>query len=555
MKKMHRIVAASIGGLLMLAGPATPAAAAGALPQQPSELLLVGDSVTAGIYFLSLSDTSIRQSWAGQLMRRLGIAPERGRFEKPYPINHLGLARLGFTVGGLAYPWEALRVLLPASPRFAAGDERVVMAVPGQMLREVIGQSSKNRGDNSSGWTFGEILLPEGLSVVETVEQWQKRPRWVVLFIGANDLLASFGIVGNARSPSPGEFRRDYARLVERLRGVMPGDVGADHFLVLTLPDVTALPLLQPLPEGADDGHGRPYPAGSVASAFLVPFRSHFEADEVWTPGELEAVRRLVRGYNDAIRGVAEGKGLTVVDLTALLGRLGDNPSFATATSPYFSPDLHHPSCRTHGVIAGAVLDAMAGVAGVGAPPAAETRETPLPHNGDFSPVERARVNAMVRLGLQGLRQGPLPPKPTYRFSLDVGGQGGNRRSGRGALSIMAGVESTPSPVSTRWLSRGGFHVRLSPLVLERNGGGVDGFPKTSLEARAGIAIERIGGWHWMRFGSGVLYAAEGGFGWYTRGEWRLLYGEVSSRDGDPDRIEGGLRLGWFIGRPGRNGN
>ena len=36
------------------------AIAGDSLPREPSQLLLVGDSITAGIYFLSLDETSIR---------------------------------------------------------------------------------------------------------------------------------------------------------------------------------------------------------------------------------------------------------------------------------------------------------------------------------------------------------------------------------------------------------------------------------------------------------------------------------------------------------------
>jgi lysophospholipase L1-like esterase len=554
MKPTRPIVTACLGLLLLVAVPATPGVAGESLPNESRELLLVGDSVTAGIYFLSITNTSAAQAWAGQLMQRLGIESDRGHFEEPFPINHLGLARLGFTVGGLAYPWEALSTLLPRCSKFTAGDERVVMAVPGQMVWEVLEQSSKNKGKNSSGWTFAELLLPEGLSAMETIEQWSKKPRWVVLFIGANDLLASFGIVGDAEPPSPDVFRQNYRRLAVRLRGVMRDDAPPVHLLVLTLPDVTRLPMLQPVAKSAHDGSGNRFPAGSVASAFLIPFRNHFEPEEVWTPAELELIRQRVTHYNAAIRTVAADMGLTVVDVNTLMAELAEDPAFATRNSPYFSPDLHHPSFRTHGVIADAVCDAMAEVAGVECPPPAVSTETPLPHNGDFSSEERARVDAMVHLGLQGMKGGPLPPRPTYRLSVDVGGQAFEHAGAGAALALMIGIESTPSPISRRWLSRGGFHLRASPLSLDDDGD-VEGFPENSLEARAGIAIEPIGGWHWTRLGAGVLWAVEGGFGGYLRGEWRFFYAEASIRDRNQDRIEAGLRWGWLRGRPGRNGN
>ncbi len=91
-------------------------------------------------------------------------------------------------------------------------------------------------------------------------------------------------------------------------------------------------------------------------------------------------------------------------------------------------------------------------------------------------------------------------------------------------------------------------------MVIDHSSGDAESFPKTSLEIRAGIALERIGSWHWTRFGSGLLYALEDGFGGYLRGEWRPLYTEVEYT-GEGWRVEAGLRTGWLFARPGRNGN
>ncbi len=474
-------------------------------------------------------------------MHRLGFAPASKRFPSFHPINHLGLTRLGFSFAGLAYPWEAIPALLPQGPRFDADDERVILAIPGQMAHEQIEQSSKNKGKRSSGWTFANLLLPRGLSAVETAEQWDKHPRWVVLFIGANDLLASFGIIGKAKPPTPEAFAAAYKPLAKRLRGLMPKDTPAAQLILLTLPDVSGLPLMQPVPEGADDGKGNPYPAGSKVSAFLLPFRTHFEPEEVWEPGELREIQDRVAAYNRVIEAVAADYEASVVDMMDLFSQLSRDPAFASPHSPYFSPDLHHPSYRTHSMIARDVLTTMAQVAGepVPAPPA--TSLTPLPHNGDVSKEERARVDAMVHLGLQGLRTGPLPPRPTFRLEADAGVRVNRHGDELGTVSLMIAMESTATPVSARWLSRGALQVRVSPVELRGvESGDSEAFPKASLDARAGVAFERIGMWNWTRIGAGALYAAEGGLGWYTRGEWRILFAEVSSRDWEPDRFEAG---------------
>ncbi len=542
--------------LALVVGPATVARGASALPRDPSQLLLIGDSVTAGIYFLSLDETSMRQAWAGQLVRRLGFAAPAAPYPFTYPINHLGLAQMGFTVGGTAYLWEARRCFRRGGPCFTADDERTVLAVPGQTLHDVLAQSSRTRKENrnSSGWTFANILLPKNLSVVQTVEQWEKRPEWVVLFIGNNDLLAAFGMVGKAKPPTPAVFAADYQELVTRLRARMPEGTAANQFIVVTLPDVTRLPFLQPLPANADNGNGGHYPDGSMGSAFLVPFRRHFQDDEVFTPDELAQVRELANGYNAAIRDIATEHGFSVVDMQALLDRFAQDLAFATPASPYFSPDLHHPSFRTHAAIADEVLAVMSSLAGEAAPPLVSD-DTPLPHSGDFSGKYRGRVATLMHLALLGLETGPLPPAPTWRIAVETAGQLGDERIGDATVSLLAGVELPPCPVGTYPLVRLGASVRATAIALRSSE--TEFFPQRSLEARIGLGRERIAAWTWNRFELGGLLTLDNEWdaGLYARGEWRWLYAEAAGRGWWFDRIEAGVRFGAQPGRPGRNGD
>jgi hypothetical protein len=123
--------------------------AGASLPRDPSQLLLIGDSVTAGVYFLSLDETSIRQSWSGQLLGRLGIDPPRAPYPQAYPINHLGLAQRSLAGSGLTYLWDARHALTSSGPRYQADEERVVMAVPAQTVHEVLTQSSLTKMENA----------------------------------------------------------------------------------------------------------------------------------------------------------------------------------------------------------------------------------------------------------------------------------------------------------------------------------------------------------------------------------------------------------------------
>jgi lysophospholipase L1-like esterase len=535
-----------------------PDTSAAQLPRDPTDVLLVGDSVAAGMYFLQLDQQSVSESWTGQLLLRFGMDVPLAPYSHSYPIDHLTLARDGFGPLRWAYAWKARRALYPGKPQVDVNNERVVMAIPGQTVGEVLEQSSRTGdwNDHSAGWIFASIMLPKGLSAIETIEHWQKRPRWVVVFIGANDLLASFGMVGTASSPDPVTFRTQYATLVDRLRARMPRETSAKQLLVATLPDVTALPFLQDLPPSADNGDGDGYPAGSKASAFLIPYRSHFQNDEVWTPDELETIRQRARDYNAAIADIARERGFTVIDMAAVAAQMSTDSTYAAVGSPYFSPDLEHPSYRAHRIMANKVIETMASIAGTAVPDPLAPPETPLPSAGELS-NQRARVNAFMHLAVQGLQVGPLPRKFTARFSLEAGAQGGAERVGDAVAVAMVGLEGLPVPVSTHAVVRICAHARTTLAAVDAPGGDMDWFPARGLEGRLGLGFERIGAWNWGRFEWGGLITPDDSvdFGLYVRQEWRMLYVETASRGWLFDRIEAGVRIGDLWRRPGRNGN
>ncbi len=534
-----------------------PTSARSQLPGDPSELLLIGDSVAAGMYFLQLEQASVEQCWTGQVLRRLGMEVPKAPYDHPYPIDHLKLAREGFGALRLSYAWEARRALYPGKPQYDVAEERVVLAIPGQTVGELLTQSSKTKQLNktSAGWVFGSIMLPKDRSAIETVEQWRKRSQWIVVFIGANDLLASYGIVGRATPPDAETFRAQYEELVDRLRGTMAPGAPPAQLMVPTLPDVTALPFLQEIAASVDDGDGNAFPSGTKASTFLIPYRKHLEPAEAWTPEELADVRARANAYNDAIIEIAQERGLTVIDMAAITAGTAEDFAYSKTDSPYFSPDLHHPTVQGHGVIADAVLEAMAAVAGEEVPPALAAPPEPLP-SARHLPGPESRVTALMHLAMQGLQIGPLPSKLTTRFALEAGAQGGEERIGDAVASGMAGIEALPVPITTRHLMRFCGQVRLTFAAFYSSDDDVEFFPRPGLEARLGLGVERIGAWGWGRFELGGLMAPDDAvdFGLYARQEWRMLYVEAASRGWD-FHVEGGIRIGGFTGRPGRNGN
>jgi hypothetical protein len=244
----------------------------------------------------------------------------------------------------------------------------------------------------------------------------------------------------------------------------------------------------------------------------------------------------------------------TTIDMEQLFEELLEDPRFEDMKSPYFSPDLHHPSHRTHTAIAQRVWQTMRDISDVPLPDHPVTFD-PLPTNADYDAEEMERVVALTRLALLGLSAGPLPPDPTYRLAMEWGAQAGQQRLGQAGLSLLAGIESTPSPISTRWLSRGTLQGRATVVAADAGVSDADVLPREGLALRAGAAFEKIAAYSWARLGVGAQVSGRGGAGWYARGEWRLLFADVSSRGWTPDRLEAGIRLGWLFGRVGVTGN
>jgi lysophospholipase L1-like esterase len=326
-----------------------------------------------------------------------------------------------------------------------------------QTLSELLTILKPELNQRSAGLTFATSRFRRGwLSRPSSTEA----PALIVVFIGANDLMASFES-WRATPTDPHTFRTQYAELVGRLRAVMASDAPANQLLVATLPDVTVLPFLQELPPTADNGDGARYPEGSKASTFLIPYRTHFEASEVWTPDEMEDIRHRAHEYNAAIVEIASERGVTVLDMAAVSAHMAEDSAFSTPDSPYFSPDLHHPSYRAHRVIANHVMETMASIAGAPVPDMLEPPQPPLP-SADELARQRRRVNALMHLGMQGLKIGPLPRKFTARFSADAGWQGGDERIGDAVVVAMAGIEGLPVPVSTRHVMRIHAHGRAT---------------------------------------------------------------------------------------------
>jgi len=234
------------------------------------KILLVGDSLTAGMYFLSLSDESAAQGWASQLLLTLGIEPDQPGLKNFYPIDNLNLIKNGFGFWGIRNIQELLpNLFVHAEP--ISGQN--IAAIPGQTLNEALNQSSNKHGKRSASWIFGRQMLDDNKSFIESIENSDSTYDWIIVWLGSNDLLSSFGFLGDAIPPEAAEFKTDYQLLIKKLSAKFKRESDRKHLLLLTLPDVTKLPMFVTLPESAIDADGKPFPEGTKTNIFLSEYR------------------------------------------------------------------------------------------------------------------------------------------------------------------------------------------------------------------------------------------------------------------------------------------
>lgn len=513
------------------------------------KILLVGDSVTAGMYFLNLSDKSASQGWASQLLLTLGIEPDLTGFKNFYPTDNMDLTKNGFGLFGIRNFQKLLPNLFvhvePISGQYIA-------AISGQTVNDALNQSSKNHSKRSASWIFARLLLADNKSFIKSIQNSDSTYDWIIVFLGSNDLLSSFGMLGDATPPNASDFKSDYRLLIKKLITKFKNKSDSKHLLLLTLPDVTDLPVFAFLPEGAKDADGNIFPKGTKTFSFLSEYREiTYESSEVFSPEMLRDVKKRVNSYNRAIKEVAVEFGGAIVDLNAvMMSILANDPDFNSLNSSYFSPDLHHPSFKTHSLIMKEVLRVMQENSEeklkIDQESAKSTKEI-LPSAADLTPLERKRANSLMRTTLLIMEDSRFPPRPTYRSALETGGRTMNGSAP--ILTASGGLDFSPIPVRPGWVSRFTMRSRLGLSYTSKNK------TKGITDFFIGFAFEPQGKWDWRRFEFGAAVSNQVGWGLYSKFEWHKLYFKATNLITSNAAVEGGIRFGKLWGRMGHNGN
>ncbi len=305
-----------------------------------------GDSLLAGFQDGSLVETYQVWGFGTQIARQTGA-----RFVLPL-IREPGIPpRVRIEDGQLIIPDPDE----PPGRRKNPNQQCDNLAVPGATAWNTL--NTKRLGPNP----LFEIILGGEETMIDQAARLE--PTFVVLWIGANDVL------GMATSTDPDDhtcletFRRDYETVLRRLRATGASVVAAN------LPDVTTIAALVEPPTYIQM-------TGVPADALILIndlFNLDLSPDDYLTPDEVARIRATVRQFNAEIAKLCARYGVPLVDAYTLT-RLWDSQGVRVAgqklTTEFrdgiFSLDGIHPSNTAHALIANEFIDLINSTYGAG---------------------------------------------------------------------------------------------------------------------------------------------------------------------------------------------
>jgi|GEM_PF-1737963 len=308
----------------------------------------MGDSITAGMQSAGLTAQSQDAAFPVLLGRRAGLQvqmPEVAGRGCPVPIT------------------SANEPVNPDSMKTAAcvlrypGTVSPVVAVPGARVSDVY-TTTDTQVQNPDPLLYSPKLYRMVLGAGHTQLQaaLERKPKFITLWVGANDVLLPTLRGRPDLATPPTVFRTEYAHLLNAL-----APTGA-KIVILTVPDVTRVPALVPvgllgLVQMVDstckqkDGY-----FGTLTLLGATPKNPlTCTADTFLTPAKYEQARDTVKSYNEIINDLARQRDIPVFDVNPLLATLPGRPLIPTPSSPFgstFSLDGVHPSNSTHRLLA-----------------------------------------------------------------------------------------------------------------------------------------------------------------------------------------------------------
>ncbi len=341
--------------------------------------VFLGDSLTAGFQSGSLLDTAQVHGWAPLVATQAGFAISQPLIAAPGAPAVLHLVSLG-----------PPPVITAASGITTGRDNPTVqatdLAVPGAQLNDIANTKPTLLP------TSGEELITElvlgfpGLGYGQDLSQAgfavKAQPTTIFLWAGNNDALAADESGMPSSMTSVADFTTQYMALIKTLTTGTSA-----HLVIANIPDVTAVPYLQPATVVlAEYSVATGIPAAQLSAAlgisagdFVNPTglgqipgilhgtqRGPISDAGVLSAAEVVTVKAQVVAFNQVIAQQAQAAGATLVDINALFAKitssgLAINGFTGTANflGGFFSLDGIHPTNTGYAVVANAFIDAM----------------------------------------------------------------------------------------------------------------------------------------------------------------------------------------------------
>ncbi len=300
------------------------------LPPSPTgfdHYVALGDSLSAGFQSGGLTAGGQRHSFPAVLATLAGIpfgVPETHDPGCPPPYG----AGLGLGICLRTHPFRLTESF----------------GVPGALVADLLHTSQVNAEDLLKP-LYGLILGPRETQVEAAL---RLRPRFITLWIGANDVLGPTTRGKPEQATPPTEFEASYAELLDALAA------SGANIILITVPDVTGIPGLIPGARLAQLGLGDGSCAGSPNRVALSTLRNWRVGKPVscavpyaLTPQERAAAQATVNAYNASIHKLAAERGYGVFDADTFL-RDEIFPAYDPESKHPFGPDFSldgvHPS-------------------------------------------------------------------------------------------------------------------------------------------------------------------------------------------------------------------
>ncbi|ADV66997.1 SGNH/GDSL hydrolase family protein [Deinococcus maricopensis] len=309
-----------------------------------SRYVAVGDSLTAGMQAGGLTAESQAEAFPVLLAERAGVA-------MPMP----------YVRGPGCPPPVTAEVQVASCGRADPNGAVQNFAVPGARVRDLrfttpltLPRAREDQPEYTLLYHEGEYRLILGNRGSQLDQAVRARPRFVTLWVGANDVLPATLYGAPERATSPAAFEVEFRRVLDVL-----GRTGA-RVVVLTVPDITAVPGFFSVPwlrlarlvdascDGRDD-----------LTISVLAFRAQGMDKPVSCRGpfalsaaQMARARAAVDGYNAAIERVARGRrNVAVFDVAPFMRSMNGSPVVPSAAAPFgldYSMDGIHPSGRAH---------------------------------------------------------------------------------------------------------------------------------------------------------------------------------------------------------------